>query len=188
MSSASLNFFDKLNALIIPTSGSVLAISTISAGFGDQTTLGGAIQAEYIDLHLALITVQQAPNGTSDMIRISVVQDLQSNGSTPNTNDLFATSGSSPVVDHRNYDNDDRFIWWHDEVIDINVYGSLGSNTIQTTRFVERSIPILQGPRTVYPTGSSAAESGAFFLVLSSYQGVTVGEAVTRLWYKYLGK
>lgn len=188
MSSTKLNFFDARGAAIIPTSCIVVPVSLIPAGQGDQTTLGSSIQSEWIDLHLALITVQQAPNGTSDIIRYAIVQDLQANGGTPTPADLFNTTGSSAVVDHRNYDNDDRFIWLHDEVIDITVYGSLGANTIQTCRFVERSIDAAEAMRTAYAAGSTSAISGAFFLVLASYQGVTVGEWVVRNWYKYLGK
>lgn len=188
MSSAKLNFFDERNVALVPTSGTVLQVTPIPAGFGDQTSLAATIRAKCIDLHMALITVQQTPNGTSDMIRFAIVQDMQPNGSTPTLADLFNTTGSSPVVDHRNFDNDERFIWWHDEVIDVTVYGSLGANTIQTCRFIERSIDVSGAPRTVFQSGSTSGTSGQFFLVLASYQGITVSESITRTWYKFLGK
>jgi len=189
MSSLALNFSDNSSTFVgIPTSGVLVNVSDIAPGVppgGDQTALADSLSAKCFDLHLALTLAPQASPAASDMIRIAVVQDMQHNGTTPTVAELLNVVSSSAVMDHRNFDNDDRFIWWHDEVIDINSYGSLGASTVATNRFVERSIDLNGAPRTIINQTSATPISGGFMVLLASYQGVTTAELVTRLWYKF---
>lgn len=187
MSSVGLNFTTDNNSLTVPNTGQVLAASDLLAGFGDSNLLVEAAQPYSLDINLALtLPAQTGANIYSDMVRISVVQDLQANGSAPTISDLFEIAGSSPLVDHYNFDNDRRFNWLYDDWIEINAYGSLGMYTVPTNRVWRRSVDLSEAERITYQPGVADAKTGSIWIVMSSYNGVVVAECVSRLWYKFL--